>query len=67
MFWPSTSRCPVLSVAFCRSEPARSIIESLPSFDGASLWYLLRERTDTCSTACERDETSFTLVASVVR
>ena len=66
MFAPSVSRCPLLSVFVARSEPARSIIESLPSLAAPSPNRGF-EWTDTCNTACERDETSLHEVASVVR
>ena len=68
MFAPSRSICPRLRVVAARSLPARSTrlsfpMRSLLSTPGATS----RDSTSTCSTACERLDTSFAAVAFCVR
>ena len=67
MLAPSARRLPMLPVLAALSEPARSIIDSLPTAvpDCSSKRAVVS--TWSWSTACERELTSFTLVASVVR
>ena len=70
MLRPSRSRSPVLAVLYARSEPARSMSDSrdVCFLACAPLSGYFSSATQlTCSTACERDETSLQLVASVVR
>ena len=66
---PSASRWPVASVAFARSEPARSTRRirahrSIVSSEVMSCWICL---SITVKTACDRDEVSFIFVDAVVR
>lgn len=67
MFAPSLNRIPRLLVREARSEPARSISDSLPCLTSA----LMPEAQSRCSTvtwrtACDRDECWFASVASCV-
>mmetsp|Transcript_3054 Transcript_3054/g.8034 ORF Transcript_3054/g.8034 Transcript_3054/m.8034 type:complete len:251 (-) Transcript_3054:373-1125(-) len=68
MLAPSCRRTPLFIVLLARSEPARSMSESLPTRTLAcTLAVLAVSRTVICSTACEREETAFACVALMAR
>lgn len=72
MLAPSVSRSPRFCVAEARSEPARSMRDNFPTVvDSCGFWQLtiffVLCFTSTCRTACERDDTLFAAVGSVVR